>query len=64
MLEQKALLGEKKIPREGPWLSLALWTVSLALLGVCRSMYLSVCLERGWCRVSFGVWPWNSAVDS
>lgn len=52
MLQQKALLG--KISREGPWLSLALWTVSVAFRGVRMSVYLSVYLERGSCRVSFG----------
>lgn len=45
MLQQKALLG--KIPREGPWLSLALWTVFVAFCGVRMSVYLSVYLERG-----------------
>lgn len=45
MLQQTALLG--KIPREGPWLPLALWAVIVAFRGVRTSVYLSVCLERG-----------------
>lgn len=54
MLQQKALLA--KIPREEPWLSLALWMVIVAVRGVCTSVCVYLCIWRGVSTVSFGAY--------